>query len=182
MLLFILCSVAEAIMTSPYDARVIANFLLDHAAQRGLSLTQLSLLKLIYFAHGWYLSRFGVPLVENQFEAWEKGPVVRVVRDAFKEFGDRPITKRAERTNIYTGEVDTVRPALSNEDADFVCSVFDRYHVYSAGQLSEMTHERGSPWDRLWNSEEVIVRVGLRIKNEEIKSHFDAIARRKMLS
>jgi uncharacterized phage-associated protein len=169
-------------MSPPYDARAIANFFLDHAAARGLSLTQLSLLKLVYFAHGWYLSRFGVPLVENEFEAWEKGPVVRVVRDAFKEFGNRPITKRAERTDIYTGEIEVVRPVLRKEDADFVSAVFDRYHVYSAGQLSEMTHERGSPWDRLWNSSELVVRVGLRIKNDEIRSHFDAIARRKMLS
>jgi uncharacterized phage-associated protein len=169
-------------MPAPYDARAIANFLLDHAAQRGLSLTQLSLLKLIYFAHGWYLSRFTAPLVENEFEAWERGPVVRVVRDAFKEFGSRPITKRACRVDIYSGVVEVVAPRLSRQDADFVGAVFDRYHVFSAAQLSEMTHERGSPWDRMWNSADLVVSVGLRIKNEEIKSHFDAIARRKMLS
>jgi uncharacterized phage-associated protein len=167
---------------APYDARAVANFLLDHARGRGLSLTQLSLLKLIYFAHGWYLSRFRRPLVENEFEAWEHGPVVRIVRDCFKEFKDRPITKRAEKIDIFTGEIQTVRPAIREADADFIRSVFDRYHVYSAGQLSEMTHEHGSPWDRIWNGHGLVVRVGLRIKNDEIKSHFDAAARRKMLS
>ena len=60
-----------------YDARAVANFLLDHADARGLSLTQLMLLKLLYFSHGWYLNRFKSPLVENEFEAWEHGPVIR---------------------------------------------------------------------------------------------------------
>jgi uncharacterized phage-associated protein len=166
----------------PYDARAVANFLLDHAEARGLQLTQMSLLKLIYFCHGWYLSRFGKPLVYNDFEAWELGPVIRIVRECFKSCGDGPIRKRAERLNIHTGEIAVVDPLLADVDADFVRSVFDRYQVYGAWQLSEMTHEVGSPWDRLWNAEGLVIRLGLRIKNEEIKSHFDALARREMLS
>ena len=165
-----------------YDARAVANFLLDHADRCGHSLTQLALLKLIYFSHGWYLSRFGAPLVENEFEAWENGPVVRVVRNCFKDLKDAPIRHRAEKLNIYTGEVSIVWPDLSMLDAEFVRAVFDRYHVFSAWQLSAMTHERGSPWDRLWNGAGPVARVGLRIKNEEIKSHFDALAHREMLS
>ncbi len=165
-----------------YDARAVANFLLDHADCCGLSLTQLALLKLIYFSHGWYLSCFGAPLIENEFEAWENGPVVRVVRNCFKDVRGAPIRHRAEKLNIYTGELVTVRPDLTSEDAEFVRAVFDRYHVYGAWQLSAMTHDHGSPWDRLWNAKLPVARVGLRIKNEEIKSHFDALAHREMLS
>lgn len=165
-----------------YDARAVANFLLDHADRRGHSLTQLALLKLIYFSHGWYLARFNAPLVENDFEAWEHGPVIRIVRDCFKHLVDQPIRERACRLDIFTGELLMVEPRLAPQDADFVESIFDRYHVYSAWRLSDMTHEPGSPWDAIWNTERAVARVGLRIKNRDIKAYFDVVARSEMLS
>ena len=42
--------------SAPYDARAVANFLLDLADERSVPLTQMSLLKILYFAHGWYLA------------------------------------------------------------------------------------------------------------------------------
>ena len=58
--------------TAPYDGREVANYLLDLADSKKLTLTQISLLKLIYFCHGWYLFYKERPLVKNEFEAWEK--------------------------------------------------------------------------------------------------------------
>ncbi len=167
---------------APYDARAVANFLLDLAGSRHIPLTQMSLLKLIYFAHGWYLSKTGKRLVEQDFEAWQYGPVVKVVRDAFGGAGKDPITTRAEKLDIFSGRCTTVASALAAEDARFVATIFDAYHVHDAWKLSNMTHETGSPWDQLWNAAEPVGRLALRIKDEEIKSHFDGLTKRVPLS
>ena len=41
-----------------YDARAVANFILDLAERDGRALTQVALLKILYFAHGWVGSSF----------------------------------------------------------------------------------------------------------------------------
>ncbi|MXO59751.1 DUF4065 domain-containing protein [Altererythrobacter salegens] len=81
----------------PYDAREVSNHIIKLAINSRLELTQMSLLKIVFFAHGWYLVSKGAPLIRQPVEAWEYWPVVKVVRDAFKEFGKKPINKFAER-------------------------------------------------------------------------------------
>ncbi|MGN8095427.1 Panacea domain-containing protein [Methylobacterium sp. 22177] len=166
----------------PYDARAIANFLLDLADSRGVQLTQMSVLKIVYFAHGWYLAINERPLCAQEFEAWTHGPVVKVVRDAFKNFRKEFITSRATKLILTTGEIVEVEPDLSSEDKKFIEGIFDAYHIYDAWQLSDFTHETGSPWDVLWNSPEPVGRLALRIKNEEIRAHFRSLRQRFALS
>ena len=59
----------------PYDPRSIANLLLDEADRLAINITNLSLQKLLYFAHGLSLIEDGKPLVSGYFEAWQHGPV-----------------------------------------------------------------------------------------------------------
>jgi uncharacterized phage-associated protein len=157
---------------APYDARMVANYLLDLADQKQQTLTQASLLKILYFCHGWYLAWHETPLCANDFEAWELGPVVRVVRNAFKSYGRTPITTRATRIDLMTGEQAPIPNLVSVQDKAAIEKVFDQYSRFSTPRLIDMTHEKGSPWDRLWNSREPVARLGLRIKNEEIRAHF----------
>ncbi|KAA2236966.1 Panacea domain-containing protein [Salinarimonas soli] len=165
-------------LAAPYDARVVANLILDMAEERGLELTQVSLLKILYFSHGWFLALNDRPLIKQDFEAWKHGPVVKVVRDEFKRFGGGPISSRATRLDLLTGSRIEVPAVVSGSDYDFVQAIFDEYRGYSAWQLSDMTHERGSPWDRIWHSSEPLGRLALRIHNEDIKNHFRLSARR----
>ena len=66
----------------PHDARAVANFLLDAADTHNITLSITSLLKIIYFAQGWHLAKYNRPLIGQSFEAWEFGPVIRVVYDS----------------------------------------------------------------------------------------------------
>lgn len=172
----------NVVAKSPYDSRAVANFLLDTAAERKLALTQLALYKIIYFSHGWYLAKTHAPLIFHDFEAWRHGPVVKVLRDEFSRFRDAPITSRAHKLDIYSRARTVVRPELAPDDKSFVITIFDAYHVHDAWKLSEMTHEVGSPWDLVWNSTDPIGRLGLRLKNSEIKAHFDQLPHRFRLS
>jgi uncharacterized phage-associated protein len=169
----------EQANSAPYDARAVANFLLDLAEERNVQLTQMQLLKLVYFAGGWYLAAQGKPLIRQDFQAWEFGPVVKVVRDAFREFGKSPIRGRAERMDILTGEFVPVEPVACDQDRQFIRTVFDAYHHYDGWELSEITHEEGSPWDEIWNSEVPLGRLGLKISNEAIRKHFVELAARR---
>ncbi len=169
-------------MTPPYDARAIANLLLDLADEKTFPLTQISIIKLIYFAHGWYLARWNRPLIFQEFEAWQHGPVIKVVRDEFKCFGKGKITARAQKIDLHLGKRSIVKTELLEEDAKFVAAIFNAYHIYDAWQLSELTHEQGSPWDRVWNASEPIGRMALRIRNEDIREHFWHLSERFALS
>lgn len=166
----------------PYDARAVANFFLDLADQERVQLTQMSLLKLIYFAHGWHLAKCATPLVRQDFEAWRYGPVIKVVKDEFSEFGDGAISGRATRFDLIRGHRSVVPPELEERDRAFIRAIFKAYHGYSAWELSELTHEVGSPWDRLWNSASPVGRLGLRLRNADIRNHFVSVSHRLWLS
>ena len=163
----------------PYDGREVANLLLDKADARQVALTQISLLKILYFCQGWYLLYKNKPLICNDFEAWENGPVIKVVRDAFKSFGGKRITGRAGKFDLMSGEVAEVIPNLNPADEDFVSQIFEVYHVFGPWELRDMTHEPGSPWHKLWKSDQPVARFGLRIKNQEILEHFRLKAEQK---
>jgi uncharacterized phage-associated protein len=163
---------------APYDARTVANFILDVADEHGLSVSQLSLLKLIYFAHGWYLAQTSKPLVFHEFEAWQYGPVIKVVRDEFARFGEKPITGRAFVLDLISGDRHLASPRLTSDDEKFVRAIFKAYHQYDPWQLSSITHEANSPWDRIWNAQRPLGRMALRIRNDDIKTYFRTLPQR----
>jgi uncharacterized phage-associated protein len=66
----------------------------------------------------------------------------------------------------------SIEPNLPAEDCQFVSKIFDAYHVFGPWALRDKTHEAGSPWHKLWNSERPIARFGMRIKDEQILAHF----------
>lgn len=155
-----------------HDARAIANFLLDYGDSRGRRVTLLPLLKIIYFAHGWHLAKFSAPLIQNEFEAWEFGPVVRVVYDALKGSRREPIQKRALRVDPITGIKSLVRYNLTGLEQAFLGEIFDLYSQIEPMKLSEMTHLPGSPWYCVWHAPKGTATPGMVIKNNEIKSYF----------
>ncbi len=155
-----------------HDAREIANFFLDHADSRGVPMTIMSLLKLIYFAHGWHLARCGQPLVKSRFEAWQHGPVVRSVYECFQGAGDRPIQDRATRFDPLTATSLPADYELDAEERAFLRQIFDAYAHLHAFRLSDLTHEPGSPWDQLWNEAGGSTSPGMRITDESIRDHF----------
>jgi uncharacterized phage-associated protein len=129
-----------------YDARHLANFMLDEAERSRSALTPMALQKLVFFSHGWSLAHRNKGLVVNSFEAWRYGPVVRVLWDEFKRYGNKAVTSRATFRNPLTGESRFVPYAFEPGDEQFL-KVVHRYHGgLPAMVLSEITHEAGMPW------------------------------------
>jgi uncharacterized phage-associated protein len=132
----------------------------------------MALLKIIYFAHGWYLAKFRRPLIRNDFEAWKDGPVVRAVYDCFRGFGAKPVSARAKRFDIATESYKVVPYELQPEERLLLEAVFGAYGHLNAFRLSDLTHEPGSPWDIVWNTDRKRVNLGMKIPNELIRDSF----------
>lgn len=155
-----------------YDARQIANFVLDYADAKGVPVTLMALLKLLYFAHGWYLAQHDAPLIKNRFEAWRHGPVIRAVYEEFQSEKGRPIRGRATILNPISAERFIAPTGFPSEVEDFIKNIFDAYGYLHAFRLSDLTHEQGSPWSELWNLKDWSSHPGMIITNDKIRAHF----------
>jgi uncharacterized phage-associated protein len=81
--------------------------------------------------------RGGKPLFPNRIEAWQYGPVVPDVYNAFRHQGVNVTGKVHEPNN---------RTAINPADINLMEQIWDIYGRMSAFQLSDLTHEPGGPW------------------------------------
>jgi len=152
-----------------YSPRVVANALLRRAKERGVKLTHMKLQKLVFFMHAWSLALNDKLLLKEKPAAWPYGPVFDTLYHDLKSFGSNPIDSLLTELNPVTGNVTAMVP--SPTDGSFwklLDSVWDRYSVFSAMQLSALTHEAGGPWDKARRGQ-----TG-DIPDDWIKSHYKA--------
>lgn len=150
------------------DGRAVANFILDVCDEHARPLTNLSLQKISFFCHAWHLVLFDGPLIRHQFEAWEFGPVLQYLYRDFKSFDRRPITSRAQGLNRQSGHHQIISYEFSATVEDMLREVIGFYSRLSAGQLVEISHAEGGPWDKAWNHGGRI-NPGMIIDNNAIK-------------
>ncbi len=135
-----------------YDARAVANYFVQRAEAQGKPLTPIQAIKLVYFAHGWCLGLYERPLIDDEVEAWDYGPVVRPVYDAFKRFGNQPITELAKETRFLEPGASRrdVSANFSDEDRTLLDKIWATYGKFKGFQLSNLTHLPGTPWDVIY--------------------------------
>jgi uncharacterized phage-associated protein len=156
-----------------YDVRDVANFILDLADERGAEISNLSLQKLLYFSHGWFYSIYDQPLIKNKFEAWQYGPVQRVIYEQFKPFGSEPIRKkRAKRIDPLTGDL-VLRPhAIAEDHKAVIRAIWEKYERFTAGQLVNESHTEDGPWEYVWKQADEAIYPGMKIPDTLISDHF----------
>jgi uncharacterized phage-associated protein len=164
-----------------YDSFALSNFLLDYADERRSAISNLTLLKLLYFAHGWYLVEHDRPLLNETFEAWEHGPVIPTVYHQFSRYGSKPIKGRAHSLDPNTGEKVIVRYDFDKQLRAFLATIFDTYAPLGPFALSDMTHTPGSPWDVLRHNHSRSANMGMVIDNTLIRSHFFGVIQRSLI-
>jgi len=76
------------------------------------------------------------PLFSNRIEAWQYGPVIPEVYNAF----------RTQGINV-SGPVSAPTKEITPEDESLLEQVYTIYGSLSAFQLSNLTHVPGGPWD-----------------------------------
>lgn len=135
------------------NALSVANYFIELAHKEGKPIHLLGLVKRVYIAHGFALALLGRGLLNPRFdkvEAWRYGPVIPSVYHSFKQYKKEPIK---EGTVIM--EWDAIKreptfdtPMLTKEDEIAVVKmVWQRYSSFTDGELVDLTHKEGSPWD-----------------------------------
>lgn len=163
-----------------YDAKAIANYFLELAKQQGKTIDPMAIQKLVYFAHGWNLALFDRPLITDRIKAWDYGPVISSLYGEFKEFGNGPITRLARsyefkenlKLTVIIPSINDYRDSANYEVTKSLLNrVWEVYGDFSAIQLSNMTHEDGSPWSTARRENKEI------IDDEVIKRYFSALTK-----
>lgn len=156
--------------SGPYDARAVANMLLDRAGS--IPITHIALQKLLFFAHGYYRLTRGVPLVAGAFEAWDYGPVHPVVYQAFKSAGREPITARASAFDYVSGTLKNLpKPddPWATEQIDRVLATMGRWPVK---RLVDLSHAPRGPWRETVNKNGTGGVLGLQISDSVLVERF----------
>lgn len=156
----------------PYGVREIANWILDYADRKQISITNMSLNKLVYFAYERALVQYGRKLTNAKIEAWEHGPVFREIYRSFKDFGDKPLRARAKLYNVESNCLKVVEPQLSPEDEKIVEESIAPLVRLPASVLRELSHDIRSPWAATWNHANP-TNPGMQITDELIRACHD---------
>lgn len=153
---------------TPHDPRAVANAILAKAKKRGLPLTLMQLIKLVYLSHGWSLAMLGQKLTKTSPQAWQYGPVYPEVYSAFKAFGSGPITDfaRSKQTGALYAE------DMENEENELIDAVIDTYGHLHAFQLSNIMHKPGTPWTVTFGGG---AGAYSEIPDEIIKEHYEGL-------
>jgi uncharacterized phage-associated protein len=150
-----------------HDARAIANEFL----RRRNSDTwpqQLPIQKLAYIAHGWNLAINGNPLIDEVPQAWDNGPVFRSIWSHVKDFG-----YRGKKYTLVDPIADSEFTAnLSEKEKAVIDHVWRKYGVKSSTELSDMTHQMGTPWYKSYFGKG----RNASLSNDEIRDHYVKLA------
>ena len=176
-----------------YGALAIANYFLERARLLGESLDQLKVEELVYLANGEHIATKGEPLIDEQVEAWRYGPVIPSLHHAFHPPGDPPVDVPASYLippglgETSPDAIEEVVPTIDTAtapDHDFVRALLDRvwqiYGRYTGIELSNMTHEPGSPWDQVNKKYGGHIPKHTDIPVELIRKHFLELGRREV--
>ncbi|MBI2713029.1 MAG: SocA family protein [Rhizobiales bacterium] len=154
-----------------YDPRAIANLVLKYANNIGVRVTNLAVNKIVYFLHGHYLAKTGKPLVDEQFEAWQHGPVLYTLFNSFKRYGDQPIDSLAKKMDFQTEVLADVDDVIEGRDLKVIWQYINIYTRASVSQLYDWSHVKGGPWYKTWNYQ-TTSNPGMIISDHEIANHF----------
>jgi len=106
----------------------------------------MKLQKLLFFSNADFIVKRRHALIDQEFEAWDYGPVLPSVYQEFKSFKDKPIKTRAKAFDPVTVQIRVPSMKLPEADRIVLKNVFDFYKKFSAVALSDLSHSSIGPW------------------------------------
>ena len=132
----------------------VAKYIFEYLERPYISHT--SLYKLLWFCQGWHYNTTGKPLFEETFEAWENGPVPKVLWNKFREK-----TELVEKEFKDLGDSKKIT-GLSQYIVD---TVLERYGNFTPSALRDLSH-KCTPWIKYFQKDDQT------IPNDEIQEYF----------
>lgn len=128
----------------------------------------MKLQKLVYYAHGWWLTRHREALLDEEPEVWRHGPVFSSLYSSLAGFGPNNIKNPVASMFGEAPRVDVD----DDEVHDLLRFVWGRYGHLSAFQLSDLTHRPGTPWQILAERNGYRVPLHYKMDTEIIRDEF----------
>ncbi len=146
---------------SQVTSAVVANELLGLARDENRGLTPLKLVKLVYLCEGWSLALRDKSIIREEVEAWQYGPVVPELYAKIRKFKAAPVS------HVESGD-----GAASDDQKELITSVYNAYKHLTGMQLSDLTHQPGTPWSQVWdnNNRKQVIPTSI------IQDHFKELA------
>lgn len=151
-----------------HDPRAVARTMIQLATKHKVSVTNLKLQKLLYFAHGLMLAKNGRPLINEAFQAWKYGPVAESLYHDLKVFGPSVISP-SDGFIPHWPEL----PADAKDERDAIEAVLAQLGKSSGGSLINLSHDPSGPWHEVFKSNE----KSIEISDGAIKKYFKTIVR-----
>lgn len=127
------------------SSQAVADYFLDLSRNEqptAMPITNLKMQKLVYFAHFISLLSFKKPLISDEIEAWTYGPVIPALYNSLKKWEDKPIAG-----NIASDD----NVEISSASRIIVEKTWEKLKHLTAGQLVDLSHKPGTPWQKVWN-------------------------------
>jgi uncharacterized phage-associated protein len=146
------------------SADAVADYLIALAHQRGESVNNLKLQKLLYYAQAWHLALHDEPLFPEKFQAWMSGPVIPDMYWRFKRFGISDIPVPAQPA-----------ASLPESTTRFLDELADEYMPLDEYDLSSMTY-REAPWMTAHRGLDIADPCNVELDEAEMRTYFKELA------
>jgi uncharacterized phage-associated protein len=146
-------------ISKQYDSVIGAKLLLALAYEKGIILNTTKVQKMLYILYSYYMAKHDIQIFSETPKAWPYGPVFPRTR------------KKVEFGIVYKRENSELNEIISeNGLVDKFNSVIDIYSKFTAGELSDWSHMKDSPWERTTKLQSF--KWGDFIPDEYIKEYF----------
>jgi len=153
----------------------VANTFIDRFGKES-DLTHMKLQKLVFFTDGWARA-FGDKFLTEKPQVWRYGPVYRSIYNSLTLYGSQRITEPLKPPPFARTASTTLSQETDPSESALVDWVWKRYGKFDAGQLSSMTHEKGTPWQIMAEKHNYEVPPYLEIEDDIFDSYFEGLAR-----
>lgn len=119
-----------------YSALDVAKYIINKCTTEHDAISNLQLQKILYYIQKWFLQN-GLIAFDDDFEAWQFGPVVPSVYNQYSSFGGTPIRLKY---NI----------ALDSNYMDIIDSIIILKRDLNPWVMVDDTHRPGKAWDRVF--------------------------------
>lgn len=154
----------------------VANFIISCGNELNKPVSNLQLQKIMYFAQGEFLAKYGQPIINGKFSRWQYGPVLREIYSIFKYNGSSPIHNVAVITNDIFKMFDKNKAEIATEESFSNKIVFEEFKkvIYQLlntdpWELVEFSHDQ-EIWLKYEN--EIVNHSAPDYTDEEIQATF----------
>ena len=139
-----ICNLRDSIKITPED---IAKYIVIKG-----EFDKLQILKLVFFSYSEYAGKYEEPLFEECFETWPYGPVIPKLYYELEKYQYRKV-KPAD-INVCRIQLELKLSRVRNRDEVINCidKALSKYGDKKGGEMIDITHQKGSPWDIVKNN------------------------------